>query len=78
MPETEAFPDPQFITVMADQDGHARWVGAINATDVMQAHRTGGVFILVLLDAEGRVFLGFKPGGHWESAWSPPITLERR
>jgi hypothetical protein len=77
MPETETFPDPQFITVMADQDGHARWVGAINATEVMQANRYG-VYILVLLDAEGRVCIGFKPGGHWESAWSPPITLERR
>jgi hypothetical protein len=77
MPETETFPDPQFITVMADQDGHARWVGAINATEVMQANRYG-VYILVLLDAEGRVCIGFKPGGHWESAWSPPIKLERR
>jgi hypothetical protein len=77
MPETETFPDPRFITVMADQDGHARWVGAINATEVMQANRYG-VYILVLLDAEGRVCIGFKPGGHWESAWSPPIPLERR
>ena len=77
MTNNDTFPDPQFITVMADQDGHARWVGAINATEVMQANRYG-VYILVLLDAEGRVCIGFKPGGHWESAWSPPITLERR
>ena len=78
MPETETFLDPLFITVMADHDGWARWVGAVDATDVMQAHRTGGVYVLVMLDAEGRVCIGFKPGREWEASWSPPITLERR
>jgi hypothetical protein len=78
MPETETFLDPRFITVMADHDGWARWVGAVDATDVMQAHRTGGVYVLVMLDAEGRVCIGFKPGREWEASWSPPITLERR
>jgi hypothetical protein len=63
---------------MADHDGWARWVGAVDATDVMQAYRTGGVYVLVMLDAEGRVCIGFKPGREWEASWSPPITLERR
>jgi len=44
----------------------------------MQAYRTGGVYILVMLDEEGRITLGFKPGRHWEASWSPPISLERR
>lgn len=76
-PETD-YLTPRFVTVMADHDGYARWVGSIDATDIMQAYRTGGVYILVMLDEEGRVTLGFKPGRHWEASWSPPITLERR
>ena len=70
--------DPTFVTVLADPDGHARWVGSIDCTDIMQAYRTGGVYVLAMLNEEGELILGFKPGRHWEASWSPPITLERR
>jgi uncharacterized protein (DUF2461 family) len=76
-PDTD-YLTPKFITVMADHDGYARWVAAINATDVMNAYRTGGVYIMVMLDEEGRVCIGLKPGRAWEATWSPPISLERR
>lgn len=69
---------PKFITIMADHDAHARWVGSIDATDVMNAYRTGGIYLLVTLDQEGEITVAFKPGRHWEATWSPPITLERR
>jgi hypothetical protein len=78
MTENDVFPDPKFITVMADNDNYARWVATIDATDVMQAYRTGGIYLMVMLDAEGRLCCAFKPGRHWEATWSPPITLERR
>ena len=70
--------DPTFVTVMADGDGHARWAASIDCTDVMQAYRTGGIYILVTLNEEGELTVAFKPGRHWEASWSPPITLDRR
>ena len=76
-PDTD-YMTPKFITIMGDNDGHARWVGQIDCTDVMNAYRTGGVYLLVCLDEEGNLFVGFKPGRSWEASWSPPITLERR
>ena len=76
-PDTDYF-TPKFITVMGDNDGHARYVATIDATDVMNAYRQGGVFLLVTIDQEGNATAAFKPGRHWEASWSPPITLERR
>ena len=73
-----SIPDPKFVTILADNDGHARYVASIDATDVMNAYRQGGVFLLVTLDPEGNATVAFKPGRHWEATWSPPITLERR
>jgi hypothetical protein len=70
--------DPKFATVLADSDGNSRWVGHVDATDVMAAYRQGGVHLLVTLDPEGNITVAFKPGRHWEATWSPPITLERR
>lgn len=78
MTDSTDYLTPKFITVMGDNDGHARWVAQIDAIDVMNAYRTGGVFLLVCLDEEGNLFVGFKPGRQWEASWSPPITLERR
>ncbi len=69
---------PQFVTVMADHDGHARWVGNIGVTDVMNAYRQGGVFILITLNQEGEATVAFKPGRDWSATWSPPVDLERR
>ena len=70
--------EPRFITVMGDHDGYARWVRSIDATDVMNAYRTGGIYLMVMLDQEGNVCIGLKPERHWEASWSPPISLERR
>ena len=69
---------PKFITVMADHDAHARWVASIDATDVMNAYRTGGIYLLVTLDHEGNLQVALKPGRHWEASWSPPISLDRK
>ena len=69
---------PKFITVMGDHDGHARWVAPIDATDVTNAYRTGGIYLLVTLDQEGNLQVAFKPGRHWEASWSPPISLDRK
>jgi hypothetical protein len=70
--------DPKFATVLADQDGHSRWIGHIDATDIMNAYRTGGIHLLVTLNPEGDITVAFKPGRHWQTTWSPPITLERK
>ena len=69
---------PQFITVMADHDGHARWIATLDSTDIMNAYRTAGIHLLVTLNPEGDVTVAFKPGRHWQTTWSPPITLERK
>lgn len=69
---------PQFITVMADHDGHARWVGTLDATDIMNAHRTGGIYLLVTLDKEGNATVAFKPGNDFSTTWSPPVEVNRR
>ena len=76
-PDTD-YLTPKFITVMGDHDGHARWVAPIDATDVVNAYRTGGIYLLVTLDQEGNLQVAFKPGRHWEASWSPPISLERK
>jgi hypothetical protein len=79
MSETDTdYLTPQFITVMGDHDGHARWVAPIDATDVINAYRTGGIYLLVTLDREGNLQVAFKPGRHWEASWSPPISLDRK
>ena len=36
---------PQFVTVMADHDGHARWIATLDATDIMNAYRTRGLYL---------------------------------
>jgi hypothetical protein len=69
---------PQFITVMADHDGHARWIATLDSTDIMNAYRTRGLYLLVTLNAEGEATVAFKPGNDWSTTWSPPVTVERR
>ena len=76
-PDTD-YLTPKFITVMGDHDGYARWVASIDATDVINAYRTGGIYLLVTLDQEGNLQVAFKPGRHWEASWSPPISLDRK
>ena len=69
---------PKFATVLADHDGHARWITHTDSNDVMNAYRTGGIHILVTLDPEGNATIAFKPGRAWDATWTPPITLQRR
>jgi hypothetical protein len=70
--------DPQFLTMLADSDGHARFVAQVDATDVMYAHRNGGVFVLVQIAPDGSASLAFKPGCDYGCSWSPPVMTERR
>ena len=76
-PETD-YLTPKFVTVLGDHDRHARWVGHVDSTDVMNAYRTGGVHILVTLNEHGEITVAFKPGRAWDATWTPPVTLERR
>lgn len=65
--------NPQFVTVLADNDRHARWVARICN------HDTGykDVELLIVLDPEGDVVVASRP---WPSTctWSPPIDGARR
>lgn len=70
--------DPTFVTLLGDSDGHARFVAQTDATDVMYAHRNGGLFVLVTVSPDGSASLAFKPGCDYGATWSPPIALERR
>jgi hypothetical protein len=69
---------PQFITVMADHDSVARWVVTLDATDIMNAYRTRGIYLLVTLNAEGEATVAFKPGNDYSTTWSPPVETHRR
>jgi hypothetical protein len=70
--------DPTFITILANNDKHARWTASIDCTDVMNAYRTGGIYLLATLNEEGELTVAFKPGRQWDATWSPPIQLNRR
>lgn len=70
--------DPTFISVLADRDGHARWVARINTHDIMQASDHQGIYILVVLAEDGTLQVATKPGNGWEATWSPPLDVERR
>ena len=68
---------PAFVTLLADSDGHARYVGFVDATDVMYASRNGGVAVLVMIAPDGTASLAFKPGNDRYCTWSPPVTVFR-
>ena len=70
--------DPTFISVLADQDGFARWVGRINTHDIMQASDHQGIHLLIILGEDGTIQVATKPGDGWEATWSPPVEVERR
>lgn len=65
--------DPQFLTVLADHDGHARWVATI------QNYDTGGksVAVLITLFSDGTIHLATKPGQDLDCTWSPPAEADR-
>ena len=70
-------PDPQFVTVLGDNDGHARWLACIDSDDVMSAYRQGGIYLLVTLTPDGEIYLSTKPGREWNCTWAPPLQAER-
>lgn len=74
-----SFPDaPYTVTVLADSDGYARWVGKIENYDINAAALAGGIHLLIMLDQDGLIEVATKPGSAWDATWSPPIQVERR
>ena len=79
MTTNDTFPDaPYTVTVLADRDGEARWVGHIKNHDITSAAQAGGIYLLIMLDQDGLMRIATKPGTVWDATWSPPIQLERR
>ena len=73
------FPDaPSTITILANRDLMANWVGHINSHDITSAALAGGIYLLVSLEEDGTLRIATKPGSAWDATWSPPIKLERR
>jgi hypothetical protein len=73
------FPDaPSTITILANRDMMANWVGHIQSHDITSAALAGGIYLLVSLEEDGTLRIATKPGSAWDSTWSPPIQLERR
>lgn len=70
--------EPQFLTLLADSDQIVRYFAHVNSTDVMNAHRNGGIFLLVTVHPDGNASVAFKPGNTLHCTWSPPHWLERR
>jgi hypothetical protein len=69
---------PTTVTVLADPDGHSRWVTHLSGYDIMDANTTKGIYLLVTLDEEGNLQVATKPGNAWDSTWSPPVQVQRR
>lgn len=75
----DRIPDaPTTVTVLADTDGHARWVAHLTGYDILESAHNGGVYLLVTLDPEGCIQVATKPGNAWDSTWSPPVEVQRR
>ena len=73
------FPDaPPTITILANGDMMANWVGHIQSHDITSAAVAGGIYLLIMLDQDGLMRIATKPGTAWDATWSPPIQLERR
>lgn len=65
--------DPNFVTVLADMDGFARWVVRFSNFD------TGNrpIELLIVLHPDGDVNIATRPP--WDSvSWSPPYDAQRR
>lgn len=65
--------NPQFATVLADYDGHARWVATIKNYDTANQ----AVDVLVTLFSDGTVHLATRPAIDPTCTWSPPANAER-
>ncbi len=79
MTHLDQVPDaPTTVTVLADYDGHARWVAHLSGYDIMDAATTKGIYLLVTLDPEGSIQIATKPGNAWDSTWSPPAEMNRK
>lgn len=69
---------PTTVTVLADTDGHARWVAHLTGYDILQAAQNEGIYLLVTLDPDGLIQIATKPGNAWDATWSPPAEMKRR
>jgi len=66
--------EPNFTTVLADQDRFCRWVATVNHSDVGGAN----VDVLVTLEPDGSVSVATRPTSCPQFSWSPPFRAERR
>jgi len=69
---------PTTTTILADTDGHSRWLTHLSGYDIMDAATTKGIYLLVTLDPEGNLQVATKPGNAWDSTWSPPVEVQRK
>ncbi len=65
--------DPQFATVLADIDGHARWTATICNYDT----NNHPVDVLVTLFNDGTLHLATRPARDPSCSWSPPAEALR-
>lgn len=66
--------EPRFATVLADHDGHCRWVARVGNYDTGD-HRFE---LLITLAPDGSVTLATRPLHGSGCTWSPPIDATRR
>ena len=79
MTSLNGVPDaPITCTVLADYDGHSRWVAHLSGYDIMDAATTKGIYLLVTLDPEGMITVATKPGNAWDSTWSAQAEMNRK
>jgi hypothetical protein len=75
----DSVPDaPTTTTILADPDGHSRWLAHLSGYDILEAGDKGGIYLLVTMDNEGNLQVATKPGNAWDCTWSPPVPLERK
>lgn len=65
--------EPKFATVLADMDGHCRWVASICNYDTGDKRFD----VLIVLNPDGTIVLATRPP-HSGCTWSPPIDATRR
>lgn len=66
--------EPRFATVLADHDGHCRWVVRVRNYDTGDK----AVDLLIVLNPDGTVTVATRPPNGHGCTWSPPIDATRR
>lgn len=65
--------NPQFATVLADYDGHARWSLTLKNYDTDYK----AIDVLITLFSDGTMHLATRPPLEPSCTWSPPVVAER-